>query len=158
MSKSPGPHLTLASGILACLVLSLSIQAMAAPPELINQSGQRLGSLFEGLKTVPFQPWARNHVIPKPWDGRLRTRLPGLFPVVIYGGGNCPGWEECSGSYTSFRPNLGGCDTGDGESCDVYDFYYDPNAECSSGEAQAYCGEFCCVSAFPCTNYQIVCP
>ena len=133
-----------------------------AAPIFISQSGQTLGSLFDGLKpTYSGISWqiARNRPASRRWKGILRSRLPGLIPVVIYSGDNCPGWEECSGSYTEILSAFPGeCDSGDGEVCDVYDFTNSSDAPCTAGEAQAYCGEFCCVSAFPCTNNNVVCP
>src|SRR5262249_54011221 len=61
-------------------------------------------------------------------------------------------------SYTACTASTSGCFTGDGESCAIYDFYYDANAQCTAGEAQTYCGQYCCVSPAPCTNNRVVCP
>lgn len=155
MGRGSYSRLSVLIGLLAGTVLITSIRASAAPG-IVSRSGQSLTSLFDGMKPIHSQSLA---LAPnKTWNGRLQTRLPGLTPVVIFGGGNCPGWEDCSGSYTAFTASTSGCFTGDGESCAIYDFYYDANAQCTAGEAQTYCGQYCCVSPAPCTNNRVVCP
>ena len=153
MSKSPGSRLTLSSGILACLVLSLSIQTMAAPPELISDSGLALSSVFQGLK--PNLRLANYKPLGRPWRGVLRSRLPGLLNAnIVYGSDFCP-VSSCAGNYTNFQPNPGGCVISTG--CDnVQDFYTDFNEPCTSGEMDSECGDgsgACCANAQPCDNY-----
>src|SRR5262249_28273636 len=117
-------------GFLAGALLITSTQASAAPG-IVSRSGQPLTSLFDGLKPTHSQPLA--FAMHKTWNGKLRSRLPGVLPVVIFGGGNCPGWEDCSGAYTILEPALGGCDVGDGEDCPIYNFTNSPEADCRAG-------------------------
>src|SRR5262249_57461962 len=113
-------------GLLAGTVLITSIRASAAPG-IVSRSGQSLTSLFDGMKPIHSQSLA---LAPnKTWNGRLQTRLPGLTPVVIFGGGNCPGWEDCSGSYTPFTASTRGCFPGRRRSRAPPRFYQAPNPQ-----------------------------
>lgn len=137
MSKNPGSGVALTSGILACLVLSLSIQAIASPPALISDSGQKLSSVFQGLRANPrlanYQPLRR------PWRGVLQSRLPGLLPVTITENAFCP-TSTCEGNYAVFIEDPGGCMS---SGCpDVQDFSTDmQNGSCYIGAMDVECGD-----------------
>jgi hypothetical protein len=122
-------------GILACLVLSISIPANAAPPALISDSGQKLSSVFDGLTANPrlanYQP-----VLPL-WRGMLQGRLPGLRNVNIIYGNNCPG-APCAGNYEVIVSSGGcmatGCDNPQNVITDTQ------NGSCSDGAINSECG------------------
>lgn len=149
MGKNLCSRVIMTSGILACLVTSISLSAIAAPAALISDSGQKLASVFEGLKPNPqvanFQPT-------RPlWRGMLQGRLPGLRNVNIIYGDSCPS-VGCGGNYESIVPSSGcgssGCD-------DVNNVVTDTQgASCYDGAMNEECGGGfagpCCANWQPC--------
>lgn len=155
MSKNPGSGVALTSGIIACLVLSLSIQAIASPPALISDSGQKLSSVFQGLKANPrladYQPLRR------PWRGVLQSRLPGLLPVTITENAFCP-TTTCEGNYAVIVPSFGcmssGCD-------DITNLITDTdNGFCTQGAMDVECGDGitnpCCANWVECPSPDVI--
>lgn len=144
--------------MLRCSCLLVALALFVATPMLtassytvVNQSGQSLSSLFEGLKPSPFakpdllwkyRPTGRN------WNGALSNHLPGLLPVQhIIGGDSCPSTEVCSGNFTVIEAS-GGC-----LDCVGHNFATDfVNGTCFTGEQNSYCGDNCCVDAQDCFN------
>src|SRR5690349_16887828 len=81
MYKSLCSRISVASGILVCVALSISIPAFATPIVLISESGQQLASVFDGLKSNPaFQAdqLAKLRPLRRPWRGLLSNPLPSL--------------------------------------------------------------------------------
>ena len=140
MGKNQCSRVILASGILICLVFLISIPAIAAPPALISDSGQKLASVFEGLKPNPqlanYQP-----VMPL-WRGMLQGRLPGLRNVNIVMGNFCPS-STCEGNYQVIVPLdpgsgcisfSGGCPEVNNTSTNTQDGF------CKNGAMDSECG------------------
>lgn len=137
MGKNLCFRITLTSGILACLVLSISLPAIAAPTALISDSGQKLASVFEGLKPNPqvanFQP------VRPLWRGNLQSRLPGLMRVSITETPFCP-TSTCEGNYAVIEPSPGGCHS---DGCPaVNNFITDTQqGSCFQGAMDIECGD-----------------
>ena len=151
MGKSQCSRVILASGILACLVLSISIPVMAAPAALIGDSGQKLATVFDGLKPTP---QLANYQPTQPlWRGNLQSRLPGLRNVNIIYGNNCPG-APCAGNYEVIVPSGGcmatGCDNPQNVQTDTQ------NGSCFDGAVNSECGGGdtgpCCAMWDNCTS------
>lgn len=149
MGKNMCSRAILTGGILACQVLSIAISATAAPPALISDSGQKLSSVFEGLKANPrlanYQPPGRA------WRGVLRSRLPGLLRATYTEGAFCP-TSTCEGNYevivASFGCMSSGCE-------DVTNFITDTeNGSCFDGAMDVECGDGitnpCCANWVDC--------
>src|SRR5215467_2306725 len=135
MGKNVCSRVALASGILGCLVLSISIPLMAIPPALISDSGQKLMSVFDGLKP---NPQLANYQPVKPlWRGMLQSRLPGLRNANIIMGNYCP-VSTCEGNYEVIVSS-GGCGSSGCE--DVTNFITDvKGGDCYKGARDSECG------------------
>src|SRR5215467_11705400 len=96
MGKNLCSPMRLAVGILSCLVFSISVPLMAIPPALISDSGQKLSSVFEGLKPNP--QLADYRPVRPLWRGNLQSRLPGVQNANIVMGNFCPS-TTCEGNY-----------------------------------------------------------
>jgi|SRR5215471_19626006 len=147
--------------ILAGLILTTSIRTWAAPPTLISDSGKTLSTVFEGLRANPAlrpEQLAKYQPLRRQWQGIGSSRLPGLTRVHFTEGDNCPG-TPCTGNYTSFRPQPGGCTQG---GCPApNDFFTDLSAPCDIGEFDSPCFDTvtCCMNAEPCQSPNTVgCP
>lgn len=137
----------------ASMVLAVPAHASeASQATIISRSGQRLLSIFEGLKpsaVLQFRAlansWLRNS------RRALGTRrLPGV-QCIQFTEGDCP-TSACSGNYNSTRITPGGCAV---EACDpVEDAYTDLNAPCENGVQDVECGDgtICCANAEICFN------
>lgn len=150
MGKNVCSPVKMTSAILTCLVLSLSTQTIAAPPTLIGDSGQRLASVFEGLRATP--QIAKYQPLRRPWRGILQSRLPGLLNVdVIFSGDYCP--SSRVGNYTMFFSQPGGCTQA---GCPApEDFFIDvDNGDCGIGSMDSPCadGITCCTNAVECDS------
>ena len=147
--------------ILTCVLLS--IPAIAAPPALISDSGQKLSSVFDGLKSNPqlanFQP------VRPLWRGMLQGRLPGLRNANIVMGNFCPS-TTCEGNYQVIVPMdpgsgcisfSGGCDQVNNTSTNTQD------GVCQDGAMDVECGGGdlgpCCANWNPCESPSTIrCP
>jgi hypothetical protein len=154
MSKGLCSRIAIASITLTGIVMIASAHAWAASYTLIGDSGQALSSVFEGLKPNPaLRPdqLAKYQPLRRPWRGIVSNQLPGLLQVH-FAEGSCP-VSSCSGNFTAFTPQLGGCNA---SSCtNLDDFFTDvKNAPCDSGEFDYECGDgiVCCANAFRCVN------
>ena len=163
MGKKQCSRILLASGILACLVLSISLPAMAAPPALISDSGQKLSSVFDGLTP---NPRLANYRPALPlWRGMLQGRLPGLRNVNIVMGNFCPS-TTCEGNYQIIIPLdtgsgcisfSGGCPEVNNTSTDTQGGFCKDgamNIECGGGDTGP-----CCANWNPCESPSTIrCP
>ena len=157
MSKNLCLRTAVVTSILITLILTISARAWGAPNRLISDSGQTLSSVFEGLRANPaLRPdqLAKYQPLRRQWRGIGFSRLPGLVPARITYGYGCP-TSSCSGNYTNFFEQPGGCVVA---VCDrVMDFYTDYGRPCTSGEYDNECGDgqgTCCANADECTNYR----
>ena len=155
MGKRLSFPMAVVTAIVASMFLTNSTCAGAAPPTLISDAGKNLSSVFEGLKANPaLRPdqLAKYRPLRQPWRGMISGRLPGVSRVHFTEGDNCP-TSPCTGNYTAFYPQPGGC--GQVGCPEPNDFHTDVSgAACNSGEMDNPCfdGITCCTNAEYCPS------